>query len=65
VDLDGFEVPFTVRGGEGDVLGWVPVLGKDDVVEFFGEDVDEGDDGVAIFDCQGAAGHKVVLDVND
>ena len=51
--------------GEGDVLGWVPVLGEDDVVEFFGEGVDEGNDGVAVFDCQGASGHEVVLDVND
>ena len=30
------------------MLGWVPVLGEDDVVEFFGEGVDEGNDGVAI-----------------
>ncbi len=48
--LDGFEVLFVVGGGEGDVLGGVPVLGEDDVVEFFGEGVDEGDDGVAIGD---------------
>ena len=48
--FDGFERLFVVGGGEGDVLGWVPVLGEDDVVEFFGEDVDEGDDGVAVFD---------------
>ena len=51
--------------GEGDVLGGMPVLGKDDVVEFFGEGVDEGDDGVAVFDSQRAAGHEVVLDVDD
>ena len=48
--LDGFVVLFVVGGGEGDVLGWVPVLGEDDVVEFFGEGVDEGDDGVAVGD---------------
>ena len=41
---------FAVGGGEGDVLGGVPVLGEDDVVEFFGEGVDEGDDGVAVGD---------------
>ena len=34
--------------GEGDVLGGVPVLSEDDVVEFFGEGVDEGDDGVSV-----------------
>ena len=47
------------------MLGGVPVLGEDDVVEFFGEGVDEGDDGVAVGDGQGSAGHEVVLDVDD
>ena len=45
--LNGFVVLFAVGGGEGDVLGRVPVLVEDDVIEFFGEGVDEGDDGVA------------------
>ena len=43
--FDGFVGLFVVGGGEGDVIGWVPVLGEDDVVEFFGEGVDDGDDG--------------------
>jgi len=48
--FDSFERLLVGVGGcERDVLGRVPVLGEDDVVEFFGEGVDEGDDGVAIF----------------
>jgi hypothetical protein len=35
------------------------------VVKFSGEGVDEGDDGVAVWDWQVAARHKVVLDVDD
>ena len=51
-DLNGFERLLVGVGcGEGDVLGGVPVLGEDDVVEFFGEGVDERDDGVAV--CYG------------
>jgi hypothetical protein len=70
VDLDGvegmgFRMSCGVGGGEGDVFGWVPVLGEDDVVEFFCEGVDEGDDGVAVLDRQSATGHEVVLDVDD
>ncbi len=65
VDLDGFEGCFAVCGSEGDVLGWMPVLGEDDVVEFSGEGVDEWDNGVAVCYGQGAAGHEVVLDVDD
>jgi len=45
--------------------GGVPVLGEDDVVESFGECVDQGDDGVAAFHGQCASGHEVVLDVDD
>ena len=47
------------------MLRGVPVLGEDDVVEFFCEGVDEGDGGVAIGYGQVAAGHEVVLDVDD
>ena len=63
--FDGFEGLFVVGRGEGDVLGWVPVLGEDDVVEFSGEDVDRGDDDVTVWDRQIAAGHEVILDVDD
>jgi hypothetical protein len=48
--FDGFVVLFVVGGGEGDVLGGMPVLGEDDVVELLREDVDGGDDGVAVGD---------------
>ena len=65
VDLDGFEVFFVVCGGEGDVLSGVPVLGEDDVGEFFCEGVDDGDYGVAFWDGEVASGHEVVLDVDD
>jgi hypothetical protein len=54
-----------VGGREGDVSGGVPVLRKDDVSEFFGESVDDGNDLVAVRYCQVAAGHEVVLNVND
>jgi len=55
VDFDGFEglgvrMSCGVACGEGDVLGGVPILGEDDVIEFFGEGVNEGDDGVAVGD---------------
>ena len=63
--FDGFERLFVVGGGEGDVLGGVPVLGEDNVVELFCEGVDEGDYGVAVFDGQCSARHEVVLDVDD
>ena len=35
--FDGFEGLLVVGGGEGDVLVGVPVLGEDDVLEFFSE----------------------------
>ena len=52
-----------VVGGEGDVVGRVPVLRDDHGGEFGREAVDEGDDGVAIRYREGAAGAKIVLDV--
>jgi len=59
-----------VCGGEGDVSGGVPVLGEDDVAEFFGESVDDGDDLVAFGNGERASdavrgGTEVVLDVDD
>ena len=63
--IDGFVGLFRVGCREGDVLGGMPVLGEDDVVEFLGKGVDDGDDGVAVGYGQGAAGHEVVLDVDD
>jgi len=46
--LDGLKGLLVVGRGEGDMLGRVPVLSEDDVVEFFCEGVDEGDDDVAV-----------------
>jgi len=48
--FDGFVGLFGMGAGEGDVGGGVPVLGEDDVVEFLGEGVDDGDDGVPVGD---------------
>jgi len=62
-NFDGFVRLLVVGGGEGDVLRRVPVLGEDDVVEFFGQGVDDGYDAVAVFYGQGATGHEVVLDI--
>ena len=63
--VDDFVGLFRVGCREGDVLGGMPVLGEDDVVEFLGKGVDDGDDGVAVGHGQGAAGHEIVLDVDD
>ena len=64
--LDRFEgLLVAVSCRKGDVLRRMPVLGEDDVIKFFGDDVDERDDGVAVCDAQGAIGHEVVLDVDD
>ena len=49
-NFDGFVGLLGVGGGEGNVLGGVPVLGEDDVVEFLREGVDGGEYGVAIGD---------------
>jgi len=59
---EGFQV---VGAGEGDVSGWVPVLGEDDVVEAGGEGVDAGNNGVAIGDGECTAGEEVELYVDD
>jgi len=63
--LNRLEWLLVVRGGEGDVLGGVPVLSENDVVELLREGVDKGDNLIAFGDSQGSAGHEVVLDVND
>jgi hypothetical protein len=49
--FDGFVGLFGVGGGEGNVLGGVPVLGEDDVVELLRQGVDGGDYGIAV--CYG------------
>jgi hypothetical protein len=47
------------------VLGRVPVLGKEDVVEAASESVDGGEDLVAAGNGKGAAGHEVGLEVDE
>jgi len=59
-----------VSAGERDVTAWVPVLGKDDVVELLRKGVDAGNDGIAITDFEGSADaidcrEKVALHVDD
>jgi hypothetical protein len=63
--LDGLEGLLMVRGGEGDVLGGMPVLGEDYVVELLCEGVDERNDLIAVGYGEVAAGAEVVLDVDD
>ena len=68
--LDGAVGLPVVRGGEGDVLGGVPVLGEDDVVELFREGVDDGNYFVAFGNGERASdsvdgGAEVILDVDD
>ena len=47
------------------MVGGVPVLGEDDVIEVCSGAVNGGDDGVAVGDGQGAAGAEVILHVDD
>ena len=54
-----------VGAGEALVSGGVPVLGGDDERVVVHGGIDRGDDGVAIGHGQGAAGHEVVLDVDE
>jgi len=63
--LDGFVGVFGVGGGEGDVLGRVPVLGEEDVVEAVGEGVDGGENFVAAGNGERTAGHEVGLEVDE
>jgi hypothetical protein len=63
--LDGLVGLLVVRGGEGDVLGGMPVLGEDYVVELLCEGVDERNDLIAVGYGEVAAGAEVVLDVDD
>jgi hypothetical protein len=63
--LEALVVLLVVGGGEGDVLGGVPVLRKDDVGEFLCESVDDRNDLVTVRYGQVSAGHEVVLNVND
>lgn len=64
--LDGVgEREKAVGAGEGDMAAGVPVLGEEYVVEARGEGVDPGDDGVAAWDRERAAGEEVELHVDD
>ena len=56
---------FAVSGGEGDVLGRVPVLGEQDVIEAAGERVDSGEDLVSAGDGECTAGHEVRLEIDE
>ncbi len=47
------------------MVGWVPVLGEDDVLEVRGESVDDGDDCVSIGNGEPPAGAEVALDVDE
>ena len=64
--LDGVVGPAAgVLGGEGEVVGGVPILGEDDVLEAGGELVNGRDDGVAICDGECATGAEVELDIHE
>jgi hypothetical protein len=63
--MEELVVLLVVGGGEGDVSGGVPVLRKDDVGEFFRESVDDRNDLVGVRYGQVAAGHEVILNVDD
>ena len=54
-------------GRKAPVIGGVPVLGRDDVVEIAAVDqsVDHGNDRVSVRHGQGSAGQEVVLHIDD
>jgi hypothetical protein len=54
-----------VRGGEGIVVGSVPVLGEDDVLEMLCGAMDRPDDRVTVGNGECAAGAEIVLHVDD
>ena len=54
-----------MRGREGEVAGWVPVLRQHHAVESRGEAVDDRHDLVAARNGKRAAGAKIVLHVDD
>ena len=63
---DRLERPLArMRGGEGDVAGGVPILGQHDMGEALAEAVDERHDRIAVADRQRAAGHEIILHVDD
>ena len=47
------------------MVGGVPVLGVDDVLEALAETVDERNDLIAAFNGEGTAGTEIILDVDD
>ena len=47
------------------MAGRMPILGQRDIGEASGEAVDERHDGVAVADRQRAAGHEIILHVDD
>ena len=53
-----------VVGGEGGMIGRVPVLGEDADAKLGHQRIDAGDDHVALGDGQRATGTEVVLDVD-
>ena len=52
-------------GGERDMAGGVPILRQHDVGETLGDAVDDGNDLLAVFDGEAAAGQEAVLDIDD
>lgn len=65
-EFDLLEGPFAgMRGGKGVVVGGVPVLGEDDVLEILRGAVDGFDDGIAVDDSECAAGAEIILHVGD
>jgi hypothetical protein len=43
----------------------MPILGQDDIGEALAEAIDERDDRIAVGDRQRAAGHEIILHVDD
>src|SRR4029079_7909837 len=64
--LDGLErLLAVVLGGEGDVIGRVPVLRQDNILKALGDRIDERHDRIALFNRQTAARGETVLYVDD
>ena len=65
VEGDDLVGPLSVRRGEGDMPGRVPILGGHAFIESGRDGVDDRDDPVPFRHGQRAAGAKIVLDIRD
>jgi hypothetical protein len=65
-EIDGLEGLLAgMAGSERDVAGGVPVLRHHHIGKTLGDAIDDGNDLIAVFDGETAAGQEAVLDIDD